>query len=127
MKINIVCSNGQPVRIRYGKNLDGRLLNNLGCLHAVPGIRYDITHSANELVRLVKIYRYADVGEPRSCDITFWDAGLNPICEERLLRVPCDPELRCQYIKDLAQLQGQAIFVARLMAREDYSDDDLIF
>ena len=124
MKTTILCGNGQPVRVRFGKNISGKLLQNLGYSHALPHARYDILPTHSNLVRLVKIYRYPDSG---SCDMTFWDASLTPLHAGGLDCVPEEREMHRWCAKSMDRLIGQAIFEAKLIAREDYSDDMLIF
>lgn len=106
MKAMIRCSNGNPVKIRTGRSLSGRLLYNLGYRRFSPGLRYDITHTESPRVRLVKAYRYGD----DHCDIHFTDADLEPLeAVGKLVHVPDDPAVRALWVPSLKRMLDRAV------------------
>lgn len=104
----LVCSNGNPVRIRTAKYLSGNYLRRMGYCEFKPYVCYDICHTKSRRVRLVKAYRYAD----DSYDISFYTAGLKPIeGVGTIIHVSNDPALRQFYAKELNRLLNKAIFL----------------
>lgn len=119
----IVCSNGNPVRIRTAKNHSGYHLRDLGYHDFQTFVRYDICHTKSRHVRMVKAYRYED----DSYDVRFYTASLKPIEGiGTLYHVPEDPSIRQFCAKTLNRMLNKAIFYVN-KKRKEMLEEELPF